>query len=250
VPKQEINVIRERTLRRDGNDLSHLVTRRLTLGAVASGIATLASRNVFAQTAGCLLTPDSGEGPFYFDPKLVRADVTEGAMGAPLDVAIQVTRAGDCSPFVGARLDLWQADAVGLYSGYREQTGVGGLSTERTIGRTFLRGTQFADAEGWVRFKTIYPSWYGGRTPHLHFKVLQEGDELAASQIFFPDEVNAEVFSQWDPYREHVERRKVFNNTDRFLDTNADGRIDGVFCEVESHARNGFAAKAVVTVTA
>jgi protocatechuate 3,4-dioxygenase beta subunit len=178
----------------------------------------------------------------------VRADVTEGAVGAPLAVSIQITRAEDCKPFVGARLDLWQADAVGLYSGYREQTGVGDISIEPAIGRTFLRGTQFADADGWVRFKTIYPSWYGGRTPHLHFKVLQDADELAASQIFFPDEVNAEVFRQWDPYREHIDRRRVFNHTDRFLDTNTDGLIDGVFCDVESYDRNGLTATAVVTV--
>ena len=93
----------------------------------------------------------------------------------------------------GARLDLWQADAVGLYSGYKDQPAVGGISTEPAVGATFLRGTQFADADGWVRFKTIFPSWYGGRTPHLHFKVFLGGKEVVASQIFFPDEVTDEV---------------------------------------------------------
>ena len=63
------------------------------------------------------------------------------------------------------------------------QEGVGGIPVAPAIGATFLRGTQFADAEGWVRFKTVYPSWYGGRTPHLHFKVLLGGK--AKDGLFF-----------------------------------------------------------------
>jgi protocatechuate 3,4-dioxygenase beta subunit len=99
-----------------------------------------------------------------------------------------------------------------------------------------------------VRFKTIYPSWYGGRTPHVHFKVLLDSLEVIASQAFFEDEVNAEIFGKWDPYREHVKKRTVFNDNDRFLDLNADGRIDGVFCEVERYDSRGVVARVVVTV--
>lgn len=225
-----------------------IVTRRRALAGLTGCVAVFAGRDALAQAASCVITADSGEGPFYFDPKLVRTDVTEGAVGAPLEIAIQVLHAEDCAPFSGARLDLWQADALGLYSGYRNQSGVGGVSVASAVERTFLRGTQFADADGWVRFKTVYPSWYGGRTPHIHFKVLRDSDELTASQIFFPDEVNAEVFSQWDPYREHVGKRRVFNDEDRFLDTNSDGQIDGVFCDVESFDRSGLTARATVTV--
>jgi protocatechuate 3,4-dioxygenase beta subunit len=223
-------------------------TRRAAIAGITGCIAALQSRGVLAQAAACALTPDSGEGPFYFDANRVRVDVTENAVGAPLDMAIRILRADACAPFAGARVDLWQADALGLYSGYREQSGVGGVSTRSAADRTFLRGTQFADADGWVRFKTVYPSWYGGRTPHIHVKVLLAADELTATQIFFPDEVNAEVFSQWDPYREHVRKRRVFNDDDRFLDTNADGLIDGVFSEVERYDSSGLTANAQITV--
>jgi protocatechuate 3,4-dioxygenase beta subunit len=222
--------------------------RRRALASLSACAATLALPNGFAQAATCVVTADSGEGPFYFDPKLVRSDVTSGRSGAPLDIAIQITRARDCAPLAGARLDLWQADGVGLYSGYRDQPAVGGIPTEPTLGATFLRGTQLADADGWVRFKTIYPSWYGGRTPHVHFKVLLDARERIASQIFFDDEINAEVFKNWDPYREHVAKRTVFNDSDRFLDLNKDGKIDGVFCDVERYDSSGVAAKVVVTV--
>jgi protocatechuate 3,4-dioxygenase beta subunit len=206
--------------------------------------------DAFAQAASCAVTEDAGEGPFYFDPSLVRSDVTSGRLGAPLEFAVQITRARDCAPLSGVRLDLWQADALGLYSGYRDQPGVGGVPTEPTVGATFLRGTQIADADGWVRFKTVYPSWYGGRTPHIHVKVLIDAQERLASQIFFPDDVNAEVFAQWDPYREHVAKRTSFNHNDTFLDRNKDGRTDGVFCEVERYGRSGLTAKAIVTLDA
>jgi hypothetical protein len=82
----------------------------------------------------------------------------------------------------------------------------------------------------------------------VHFKVLLDSREVVASQIFFDDEINAEVFEHWEPYREHVAKRTVFNDNDRFLDANDDGRIDGVFCEVERYDRSGVAARAVVTV--
>ena len=224
--------------------------RRRILAATSACAATLVLPKAFAQVASCAVTEDAGEGPFYFDPSLVRSDVTSGRPGAPLEFAVQITRARDCAPLAGVRLDLWQADALGLYSGYRDQPGVGGVPTAPTVGATFLRGTQFADADGWVRFKTVYPSWYGGRTPHIHFKVLIEAKERIASQIFFPDEINAEVFENWDPYREHIAKRTSFNHNDSFLDRNRDGRTDGVFCEVERYDRSGFAAKAVVTVDA
>lgn len=224
------------------------LARRRVLGAASACAATLALPKAFAQAESCSITEDAGEGPFYFDPSLVRSDVTSGRPGAPLDFAVQITRAGDCAPLAGVRLDLWQADAVGLYSGYRDQPGVGGVPTEQTVGATFLRGTQFADAAGWVRFSTVYPSWYGGRTPHIHVKVLVDGSERLASQIFFPDEVNAEVFGNWEPYREHAAKRTSFNNNDTFLDRNKDGRTDGVFCEVQRYDRSGVVARAVVTV--
>ena len=159
--------------------------------------------------------------------------------GAPLEIAIQVTRAGDCAVLANARLDLWQADGLGLYSGYENQRGVG-AGTPLPVGRTYLRGTQVTDADGWVRFTTIYPSWYGGRTPHLHFKVLLGGDEVVASQVFFPDEVSAEVFGTWDPYRRYVDRRTVFNANDP---------IEGsVLCDVHENDGGGVRASAVVAV--
>jgi protocatechuate 3,4-dioxygenase beta subunit len=187
----------------------------------------------------CVLTPEAGEGPFYLDPKLIRSDITSGQRGAPLDLALQVVRAGDCATLSNARVDVWHADALGLYSGYERQSGVGGISTRPAVGQQYLRGTQITDAAGHVQFRTIFPSWYGGRTPHVHFKVFLGRNEVVASQVFFPDEISREVFNEWHPYRDHVAKRTTFNANDPIK--------QGVYSEVARRGQS-YAAKAVLVV--
>jgi protocatechuate 3,4-dioxygenase beta subunit len=219
--------------------------RHALLGLSGVVISAMGARGAATpQSAGvgrCVLTPEAGEGPFYLDPNLVRSDIRSGQVGVPLSVRFQVVREGDCATLANARVDVWHADALGLYSGYAEQPGVGGVSTEAAVGRQYLRGTQATDADGRVRFATIYPSWYGGRTPHVHFKIVLGGNEVVASQIFFPDEINEAVFTTRDPYRAHVSKRTAFNHNDPFP--------DGVTAEV-SREGAGYAATAVLVVAA
>lgn len=207
----------------------------------ALGAAALSTRGL-AQPAVpgvCVLAPQAGEGPFYFDPELLRADITDGKPGAPLELAMQVVRAGDCATLANARVDVWHSDALGWYSGYGNQRGTG-EPVESVLGQSFLRGTQLTDADGRVRFRTIYPSWYRGRTPHVHFKVFLAADEVVASQVFFPEEVNARVFEHFDPYRERRSRRDTFNANDSL-------RNAGVYCSVDERP-DGFVAELTVAV--
>jgi protocatechuate 3,4-dioxygenase beta subunit len=214
--------------------------RRALIGISGLVVSAMGTGRAWAQVPGsCVLTPEAGEGPFYLDPNLIRADITSGMPGAPLQLAVQVVRAGDCATLANARVDVWHADALGLYSGYAKQSGVGGISPESAVGQQYLRGTQFTDADGNVQFRTIFPSWYGGRTPHVHFKVFLGGNEVVASQIFFPDEVNKEVFAEWDPYREHASKRRAFNDNDPIP--------QGVFSEVARSGRS-YTARALLVV--
>jgi protocatechuate 3,4-dioxygenase beta subunit len=214
--------------------------RRRSLLALSAAGASLATGDALAQAARCVLTENAGEGPFYFDPELLRSDISDGSPGAPLEIAIQVTRASDCATLTAARVDLWQANGIGLYSGYAEQPGVGDISTDSAVDQAWLRGTQFTDGEGWVRFRTIYPSWYGGRTPHLHFKVWLGPEEVVASQIFFPDETSAFVFERWDPYKSHIAKRQIFNDNDPLH--------QGAYCEVEVQDETGVRANTIVAI--
>src|SRR4030095_12580165 len=121
--------------------------RRALAGLSGLVMAAMSATPVGAQPPGsCVLTPEAGEGPFYLDPKLIRSDITSKQPGAPLNLALQVVRAGDCATLANARVDVWHADAVGLYSGYEKQSGVGGISTKAAVGQQYLRGTQFTDA--------------------------------------------------------------------------------------------------------
>jgi protocatechuate 3,4-dioxygenase beta subunit len=217
------------------------VGRRRALIAFSGFVLAAVGRGrVRAQTGkACVLTPEAGDGPFYLDPGLIRSDITSGKPGAPLNLAIQVVRAGDCATLGNARVDVWHADALGLYSGYAQQRGVGGVSPQLAVGQQYLRGTQFTDSNGNVRFRTIFPSWYGGRTPHVHFKVFLGGNQVVASQIFFPDEVNNEVFSTWAPYREHASKRSTFNHNDPIP--------QGVFSDVARSGRS-YSVRAVLVV--
>jgi protocatechuate 3,4-dioxygenase beta subunit len=157
----------------------------------------------------CLLSPETTEGPYYVDPGLVRRDITEGLPGVPLELVLQVVDE-DCRPIAGARVDVWHCDAAGNYSGYARQGSDRDLDT---LGETFLRGTQMADASGVARFQSIWPGWYRGRTPHVHYKVFLDATTVLTSQLFFPDGASELVFRA-DPYRRRAARQDTGNATD------------------------------------
>lgn len=165
----------------------------------------------------CMLSKEVTEGPFYVDPKLIRADITEGVAGAPLALRLQVV-AADCSPIVGARVDVWHCDAAGAYSGVQNMGG------PNTTGQTFLRGTQMTDAAGIAAFQTIYPGWYPGRTVHMHYKVILEGNAVLTSQIFFDEAVSDRVYAAGGAYGGRGGRDRL-NADDRIALTAGEGAI-------------------------
>lgn len=222
--------------------------REILLGAMGASLGAtwgLRSRAVAQAKAGgtCVLTPTTSEGPFYFDAKLVRSNIVDGCAGVALELAMTIVKVPGCAPIKGARADVWHADADGLYSGYRDQSGTGDVPASRRTGRTFLRGTQFTNDSGTVVFQTIYPSWYVGRTPHIHFKVFVGNDEVVTNQVIFPEDVNAEVFKQ-PPYSNHKGVRDTFNANDRVLRSDN----SGVLCSA-ARAAKGYQAALVVGVT-
>jgi protocatechuate 3,4-dioxygenase beta subunit len=185
----------------------------LTTGRSGSAPAEQWAAATLSGAKMCILTPEAVEGPFYFDPKLVRSDITEGRPGATLGLTLQVVSAAECVGVKAARVDLWHADGLGMYSGYRGQ-GDDGISTR---GQTFLRGTQFTDAKGQVGFATIYPGWYPGRTPHIHFKVLLDAKSVVTGQLYFPDDLSARIYASDAPYRERKARRDMTANAEDFI---------------------------------
>jgi hypothetical protein len=65
-----------------------------------------------------------------------------------------------CSPLAGVTVDIWHADALGVYS----DVAAGIVQSTDTRGKKFLRAYQVTDELGVVQFETIYPGWYMSRT--------------------------------------------------------------------------------------
>jgi len=202
---------------------SSSLSRRALLSAfaatplVTTGIGAFpATARAEAEGAGlitpnvCMIAPETTAGPYYLDPGLVRQDIREDRAGAPMTIALQVVQP-DCTPIGNARVDVWHCDALGNYSGHARQ---GSDSTSDTSGETFLRGTQFTDATGTVRFLTIYPGWYRGRTTHVHYMIHLDGDRALTSQMFFPGALSAYLYRYAEPYSDRPAEQDTTNDRD------------------------------------
>lgn len=126
----------------------------------------------------------------------------------PLQLALQVVDADSCSPIQGTLVDVWHADAGGIYSGYARQGDAGDVDASD---KDFMRGIQVSDGQGRVEFTTVYPGWYPGRTPHVHFNVLLGERRAVTSQLYFPDSSSAAVYEQ-PPYDERGANRTTNKN--------------------------------------
>ena len=135
------------------------------------------------------------EGPYYISGEKLRRNITEGRPGTRLDLHLSVVDATTCRPISGAAVDIWHADAGGVYSGF----GVGASS------RTFMRGIQKTDRTGLAQFVTVYPGWYQGRTVHIHVKVHVGGNVVHTGQLFFSDTLTDSVY-RVSPYTRRPNR--------------------------------------------
>jgi protocatechuate 3,4-dioxygenase beta subunit len=139
---------------------------------------------VASGAVSCVLTPEQTEGPYYIANEALRRNITEGRPGTPLLLRAIVVNASTCKPIKSAAVDVWHADAGGVYSGF----GSGATS------RTFMRGVQRTDAKGLALFRTVYPGWYQGRTVHIHVKVHLGGNVVHTGQLYFPDTLTDAVY--------------------------------------------------------
>lgn len=191
-------------------DRRHLLASAL-LGIGAGAVPASSAAAANGATPNPTLPPmtaQATEGPYYLPLNLVRADITEGLSGIPVDIRFTVLdERGE--PFVGAAVDVWHCNAQGSYSGFDQP----GAPAANTAGGTFLRGTQPVGSDGAVLFHSIYPGWYRGRTTHIHFKVRHGGRTNLTSQFFLPDTLSEYLYSQVPAYARR-ELRDTLNRDD------------------------------------
>ena len=183
----------------------------------------------------CDLTPAQVEGPFYFPIEETRVEMAVGQAGVPLQLSITVQN-DNCDPIPDALVEVWHADAAGIYSGF------GGQAVD-TTGQDFLRGEGNTAASGEVTFLTIYPGWYPGRAVHIHLKVSVNGSLKLTSQLYLPDEISRQVYL--DPSYNGRGEQDTSLEADGILSRTI-GR-DGLVADVEPN-NSGYHARLHVTV--
>ena len=170
------------------------IGRRAALAGLASAVAATTARAVAPAGASVSpklpLTPGQTEGPFYpadwlddidNDLVLVKGEDAK-ALGTVVHLRGRVMdRAGQV--VAGAIVEIWQCDARGVYHHPWDQRG------RRKADDGFQgRGRVETDADGRYVFRTIKPAGYSGRTPHIHFKIMQPGGDTLVTQMYFAGE--------------------------------------------------------------
>jgi hydroxyquinol 1,2-dioxygenase len=133
-------------------------------------------------------------GPFHTPDAPAMAnggDMSNGAPGEPLYVTGRVLSA-EGKPLAGAMVDVWQADAEGMYDVQRDE-----LGSDRRA-----RGLIKSDAEGRFSFWSVLPEAYPiptdgpvgqmllatarhpWRPAHIHFLIEAEGHQPLITHIF------------------------------------------------------------------
>jgi protocatechuate 3,4-dioxygenase beta subunit len=168
----------------------------------AAGTTSRTAGTAPPAAAGCTVTPEQTEGPYYLNLDEVRRDITEGRPGAPLRLDLQVLHADGCTPVPHAAIDIWHCDAAGRYSGVDNSLGSPGAPPQTVLSGTFLRGTQVTDERGACSFSTIVPGWYPGRAVHIHVKVHPDPRSEVVSQLYFDDAFLDTLFTH-APYDAH-----------------------------------------------
>ncbi|WP_347901608.1 intradiol ring-cleavage dioxygenase [Pseudomonas purpurea] len=156
----------------------------------------------------CVLAPEQIAGPYFRNPKLIRRNISEGSSGVPLLLRLRIVDAATCLPVSDALVDIWHCNARGAYSGWSkvnpdQEVSVGSIGAiPRTDDDTYLRGGQFSDRNGCVRFTSIYPGFYAGRALHIHVAVRIMGSNYLddrhvawVGQLYLPEVASRPVLN-------------------------------------------------------
>lgn len=173
-------------MRHWGTDV--MVTRR---GLIVCAAGLVVAKSALADLT---ITPAQTAGPFYprFKPDDSDMDLTrvQGAPGAALGEVIEVQ--GRILSLKGhalrdAVVEIWQADTRGRY---RHPGDRSFFSSPDPNFQGY--GAVRTGSDGAYRFRTVKPAAYRAgqlqRTPHIHFRVVDDRNRELVTQMYFPGE--------------------------------------------------------------
>lgn len=155
------------------------------LAIAAFSAPWLVAKISMAQSAKLKPTPQDAEGPYY--PKSWSAEVDNDlttfngkkyTSGIPMALRGRV-RSDRGETLKNARVEIWQIDAEGEYR--HPDFGGEGPATRGFQGY----GRMQTNDAGLYQFKTVKPIGYGGRPPHVHFKVIADGHLSLTTEMYF-----------------------------------------------------------------
>ena len=165
----------------------HILTRRSFLQTSIQLSPFFSTPGLFAERLS--LTPHQTEGPFYPDllpldtdnDLLILNDSLTPAVGIVTYLSGTVSDKNG-SPIPNALMEIWQVDSHGVYLHSR------GGSRSKRDSHFQGYGRFLTDSKGRYSFRTLKPSPYSGRTPHIHFAVSSKGKRLLTTQCYIKGE--------------------------------------------------------------
>jgi Protocatechuate 3,4-dioxygenase beta subunit len=247
------------------HDLPRMLGRRRLL-ALMGGLGVIAVSGIPAAALECVALPWETAGPYpadgsnVKDGQVVNALTQEGVIredlrasfgtmtsvadGLQLDLELTLVDADGCTPLAGHAIYIWHCDTVGLYSLYD------------TTDANYLRGVGVADAEGKVRFTTIFPGCYDGRWPHIHFEVFESveaavgGDaSILTAQIALPEAECAAVYAADSRYANGSRNLgRITIPTDNVFGDNSEAQLAQQTLALTGDAENGYRGTLTIPV--
>lgn len=154
-------------------------------------IAAFAGAWLFGSRASAAgLTPPATEGPFYPTRSMRMADVDNDLVkvaGLVQDAGGEVivlkgrVLSEEGQPLAGMRVEIWQCDVNGRYLHPGDSRDVAYDTGFQGFGH------DVTGPDGTYWFRTIRPTVYPGRTPHIHVKVFDGSNEVLTTQFYLPD---------------------------------------------------------------
>ena len=163
--------------------------------------------------------------------------------GALMTLDISVLDSSDnCTPVSGAAVYVWHCNARGEYSAYAA------LGQDDHRSASFLRGVQVSDANGQLRFTTIYPGRISERATHLYVRVYRDdslNQTLKTTQLAFDEAISDEVYASSVIYERSASTAATTNEQDSAF---SDGYADQLLSLSGDPAR-GYAASIAIAVS-